>query len=148
MFYICGDFIARCSDFEDFIESVDNIPSRHVIDFTSNKYGELLCDFLDIRADFKNTKPSLNLNFFWIKNSIVMNLNALFKSIIVVYPLKISESSDKLNVLKTSSIEGRGGLFSETIDMSRFFCCFHPLQIDKMTVFDDLIWHPHYKRIK
>ena len=46
IFYICGDFNARCSDFNDFIEGVDTIQSRHVIDFTSNKYGELLCDFL------------------------------------------------------------------------------------------------------
>ena len=46
MFNICGDFNARCSDFQDFIEGVDNIPSRHFIDFTSNKYGDLLCIFL------------------------------------------------------------------------------------------------------
>ena len=46
MFYICGDFNARYSDFQDFIEGVDTIQSRHVIDFTSNKYGELLCDFM------------------------------------------------------------------------------------------------------
>ena len=42
---ICGDFNARCSDFHYCIEGVDTIQGRHVIDFTSNKYGELLCDF-------------------------------------------------------------------------------------------------------
>ena len=30
----------------------------------------------------------------------------------------------------------------------RIFCSFHPHQIDKMVVFDNLIWHPHYRRIK
>ena len=74
-----------------------------------------------------------------MKNSIAMNLNAFYSSIMVVYPLKISLSSDKFNVLKTSSIEDRGHLISETIDISRIFCFFHPLQSDKMIVFDDLI---------
>ena len=46
LFYICGNFNARCSDFQDFIEGVDYIQSRHIIDFTSYKYGELLCEFL------------------------------------------------------------------------------------------------------
>ena len=46
MFYICGDFNARCSDFQAFIAGVDNIPERHVIEFTANKYGDLLCNFL------------------------------------------------------------------------------------------------------
>ena len=74
-------------------------------------------------------------NIFWIKNSIVMILSTLCSSIIAVYPLKISLSSDKFNVPKTSSIEDRG----ETIGISFIFCCFHPLQINKMIVFDNLI---------
>ena len=45
-FYICGDFNARCSNFQDFIEGVDNIQDINVVDFSSNKFGELLCDFL------------------------------------------------------------------------------------------------------
>ena len=77
-----------------------------------------------------------------------MNFNALYSSIIVVYPLKFSLSSDKSNVSKTSSIEDRDHLISGTICISRSFCCFHPLQTDKMIVFDNLIWHPHYRRIK
>ena len=46
MFSICGDFNARCADFQDVIAGVDNIPERQVIDFTANKHGELLCEFL------------------------------------------------------------------------------------------------------
>ena len=68
-----------------------------------------------------------------------MNFSAFYSSIMVVYPLKISLSSDKFNVLKTSSIEDRGHLISETFGMSCIFCCFHPLQTDKIIVFDDLI---------
>ena len=46
MFYICGDFKvismsgARVSKI--FITAADNIPDRDVIDFSSNKYGEVL----------------------------------------------------------------------------------------------------------
>ena len=43
---ICGDFNSRCGDESDYIEGVDNIPSREVIDFKLNPYGQLLLDFL------------------------------------------------------------------------------------------------------
>ena len=66
-----------------------------------------------------------------------MNFSALYSSIIVVYPLKISLSSNKFNTFKTYSIQDRGHLISETIGISHIFCCFHPLQIDKMIVFDN-----------
>ena len=67
-----------------------------------------------------------------------MNFNALYSYIIAVYRLKFSLSSDNTNVLKTSSIEDRGHLISGTIGISRGFGCFHPLQTDKMIVFDNL----------
>ena len=68
-----------------------------------------------------------------------MNFSALYSYIIIVYPLKIPLSSDKFNVLNISSIEDRGHLISETIGNSRIFCCFLPLQTDKMIVFYNLI---------
>ena len=68
-----------------------------------------------------------------------MNFNVLYSSVIEVYPLKISSASNNLNVLKTFSIEDRGHLISETIGISRSLCCFHPLQTDKMIVFDNFI---------
>ena len=46
VFFICGDFNARCAELEDYIPGVDCIQERGVIDFTLNKYGKLLCDFL------------------------------------------------------------------------------------------------------
>ena len=41
-----GDLTSRCGELEDSIEGVDHIPPRHVIDYMSNDYGELLCDML------------------------------------------------------------------------------------------------------
>ena len=46
MFYICCNFNARCANFNDFTEGVDTIQDTHIVDLCSNKYGELLCDFL------------------------------------------------------------------------------------------------------
>ena len=43
---ICGDFNARCGDESDYIECVDNVPPREVIDHKLNSYGQLLLDFL------------------------------------------------------------------------------------------------------
>ena len=60
-----------------------------------------------------------------------MNLSVLYSSIIVVLSPEISWSSNKFNVLKRSSIEDKGHLFSETIGISHNFSCFHPLHIEK-----------------
>ena len=68
-----------------------------------------------------------------------MNFYALYSSIIVVYPLKFSSSSDKSNVLKSYSVEDRGHLISGQMGISHGFCSFHPLQTDKMIVFEYLI---------
>ena len=86
----------------------------------------------------RNLDIPLN-HYILIENSMVMNLSALYSSINAVYPLKISLLSDKFNVLKASPIEDRGHLISETLGISRNFCCFYPLQTDKMIVFDNLI---------
>ena len=40
--YLCGDLNARISNIDDFISRVDFIPDRHVVDFNSNKHGEIL----------------------------------------------------------------------------------------------------------
>ena len=40
--YICGDFNARCGNIQDFIDGVDNVQIRNVIDDVSNRNGDLL----------------------------------------------------------------------------------------------------------
>ncbi|CAC5378479.1 unnamed protein product [Mytilus coruscus] len=44
--YICGDFNARCGDMQDFIEGVDDVQIRAVIDDVLNRNGEMLIEFL------------------------------------------------------------------------------------------------------
>ena len=43
---ISGDFNSRIGNNSDYIEGVDSIPVREVIDATENHYGNLLVDFL------------------------------------------------------------------------------------------------------
>ena len=45
-FYICGDVNSRCGDMDDFLEGVDDVPGREVIDHTAKSYGQFLCEFL------------------------------------------------------------------------------------------------------
>ena len=46
-----GDFNSRCGNLIDFIEGVDELIEREVIDFPVNKYGHILIDFL-INSNF------------------------------------------------------------------------------------------------
>ena len=43
---LCGDFNVRCGDQQDFIEGVDEVQHREIIDYRKNGYGDLLIDFL------------------------------------------------------------------------------------------------------
>ncbi|CAG2228752.1 unnamed protein product [Mytilus edulis] len=44
--YIGGDVNSRFGSEQDYIQGVDDINDREIIDFSSNKYGDLLIDFL------------------------------------------------------------------------------------------------------
>ena len=46
-YILCGDFNARCGDQQDFIEGVDEVQHREIIDYRKNGYGDLLVDFFD-----------------------------------------------------------------------------------------------------
>ncbi len=45
-FFICGDLNSRLGDRLDFTEGVDDVAEREVLDFTRNRHGEYLADFL------------------------------------------------------------------------------------------------------
>ena len=47
---ICGDFNGRCGYEPDFIEGVDTVPERDVLDKKRNGHGSQLLDFLKISA--------------------------------------------------------------------------------------------------
>lgn len=41
-----GDFNSRCGDLKDYIEGVDNLTDRDIVDYQVNKYGHILLDLL------------------------------------------------------------------------------------------------------
>ena len=43
---LCGDYNGRSGNIPDFIEGVDDICDRNVVDFTVNKHGQIMCEFL------------------------------------------------------------------------------------------------------
>ena len=44
--FICRDFNSRCGDDDDFITGIDSVCQRDVLDYTSNRYGQLFIEFL------------------------------------------------------------------------------------------------------
>ena len=49
--YVCGDFNSRIGDSQDFIEGIDVVPNRDVVETTFNDYGAVLLEFL-INSNF------------------------------------------------------------------------------------------------
>ena len=45
-YFICGDFNSRCGSSLDYVEGVDDVPSRDIVDHTLNAFGEELIDFM------------------------------------------------------------------------------------------------------
>jgi hypothetical protein len=44
--FVCGDFNSRTGNLSDFIEGVDEVPERTIVDATNNEYGSVMIDFL------------------------------------------------------------------------------------------------------
>ena len=66
-FIICGDFNSRIGDMADYIEGFDTLPSRNVLDFTKNPYGEYLCKFLiDSNCCILNGRQHINNDFTFV----------------------------------------------------------------------------------
>ena len=67
MFYLCGDWNSRCSDFPDFIEGVDNLPERNVVDYQHNSYGTIFCDFLiDVNCCILNGRNMVHNDYTFV----------------------------------------------------------------------------------
>lgn len=60
---IGGDFNARCGELSEYIEGVDSVADRDVIDLTENSYDELLNDFM-VSANMCMLNGRLGVNNF------------------------------------------------------------------------------------
>ncbi|CAC5387295.1 unnamed protein product [Mytilus coruscus] len=61
------DWNSRVSDMPDFIEGIDILPERNVVDFTNNSYGDIFCEFLsNVNCCILNGKNFLSNDFTFI----------------------------------------------------------------------------------
>ncbi len=49
--YVCGDFNGRCGNLLDYVEGVDSVENREILDSVINQQGRLLVDFM-INANY------------------------------------------------------------------------------------------------
>ncbi len=62
--YMCGDFNSRIGNIVDYIDGIDSIYERHVVDFDINSYGDNLIEFLTDSSCFVvNGRNSICDNF-------------------------------------------------------------------------------------
>ena len=65
--YLRGDWNSRCSDLPDYIEGVDTLQERNIVDFQLNSYGTIFCDFLiDVNCCFLNGPNMLQNDYTFV----------------------------------------------------------------------------------
>ncbi|CAC5407386.1 unnamed protein product [Mytilus coruscus] len=67
--YLCGDWNSRVSDIEDYIQGIDLLPERNVVEFTPNSYGDLFCEFFsNINCCILNGRNFINNAFTFVSS--------------------------------------------------------------------------------
>ena len=121
-FFLCGDFNSRCGSEADFIQGVDTVPERQVVDFTENSYGSLFIDFL------------INTNMCMLngRNDGVNDFTYfghMGQSVVdyVVMPYESLEQFSNLNVKPPYQVFESAGLVGELDPSERGVLCDHAL---------------------
>ena len=66
-FFLCGDWNSRVADIDDYIQGIDYLPERNVVDFTPNSYGEIFCEFLsNINCCILNGRNCIKNDFTFV----------------------------------------------------------------------------------
>lgn len=97
---ICGDFNSRCGYYSDFIEGVDEISPRSVIDVNENYNGDLFINFLtDINFAMLNGRIGLN-DFTYISpqgKSVVDYMCVPYEQLNEILDFKVLKMTDIIN---------------------------------------------------
>ena len=64
---MCGDFNSRIGDSFDFIEGIDVVPNRDIVDCTINDYGTVLVDVININFCVLNGRNYIKNEFTCIR---------------------------------------------------------------------------------
>ena len=99
---------ARCGDSTDFIEGVDNLPLRTVLDFTHNAYSDIFIGFLiNVKCCIVNGRNSVQDDFTFISTR--------GSSVVDYCLLCISNFS----VIRASSLVAEAGVISQVDPSSK-----------------------------
>ncbi|CAC5401445.1 unnamed protein product [Mytilus coruscus] len=103
-FYFCGDFNSRLGNYTDFIQGIDQLSERNIIDFTTNSYGEIFSEFLStVNCCVLNERYPTHDDFtyFSTKGSSVVDYNVVpscpYESLCHYKNFKVIKASDLCN---------------------------------------------------
>lgn len=101
--FICGDLNSRVGDDSDYIEGVDQVRPRDILDFTSNANGDLLIDFLvDCGLCMINGRLGVN-DFTHVSHrgkSVVDYVLTPYEQLLNVQSFEVCLMSELVNVLQ------------------------------------------------
>jgi len=101
--FIVGDFNSRIGNNDDYIVGVDDIPSRDVVDFTTNAYGDRLVDFLiDTNMCILNGRNYVNNDYtsVSVKGSAVVDYCIVHQDNLDMFKdFSVIRSTEMLNIL-------------------------------------------------
>ena len=105
--YICGDFNSRVGDASEFIEGVDDVTPREIIDHSSNVNGDLFIDFLvDSGMCMVNGRVGLN-DFTHVSHrgkSVVDYVCVPYEQLSFVTDFQVHLMSDIIGVLNCPGV--------------------------------------------
>ena len=125
--FVCGDFNSRCGDLDDFIRGIDKVCEREIIDFSLNKYGKILIDFLintnmcilNGRSNCNNDFTSVSTNGHAVVDYCFVNHVDLnhFSNFSVTRASELLNKTGDVNVLASTKIPDHS-LLKWNIDVS------------------------------
>jgi len=92
-------YTIRCAEIPDYVEGIDDLPDRLVIDFGHNTYGRLLCDFL-INGCILNGRSYTQNNFTFISSrgsSVVDYCLVQYEQLHYFTNFKVNTANDVVN---------------------------------------------------
>ena len=106
--FISGDLNARVGDLQDYVQFVDDIPARNVVDYTRNSHGQCLIDFLlESKLCIANGRVQGSDNFTCISTkgkSVVDYFLVNHSSLVNCSEWKVITPSEALSIFKLESL--------------------------------------------
>ena len=106
-FIICGNFNARCGGEADYIEGIDVIQERMIVDYKKNFYGDLFIDFLIKCSCVMLNGRSGNNDFTSISTKGVAVVDYIFVSHTILHQFEDFNVHTAHNLFNKSALVGK-----------------------------------------